>query len=327
VWLFGTAASYLFAWTLPDRFHSTDNAFLYFVAAQFFLRVFQLHIAVAALVPAVVLALLIGRRRLGVAHLALLMLLLAPIVSDALPRTAPSVPATAPTLVVMSANLWAPNDRVDLIAAEIERVDPDLIVLVETGGGKWFAIRKQFATKYPHVVLPEVGFAGIVMSKRPIRQASEPSIAAGQVESNPVMPVVAELDGREFSIYPVHMRSPGSRHHLAANRLQVLILQQAIDADPRPALIAGDLNMTPLTPNYQGLTSRGHRSSHTLAGSGLAGTWATKRLHGVFASWFPGIRIDHILVPKEMTALSHEVGHDVGSDHRPVIARITWKPN
>jgi endonuclease/exonuclease/phosphatase (EEP) superfamily protein YafD len=324
VWLLGTAGSYAFAWTLPDRFASQNNAFLYLVAVQFFLRVFQLHISIAALLPAAVLAATLRRWRLAVANLSLLALLLTPIVVDALPRSVPTVPAGTPTLTIMSANLWAENDRDDLIAAELERVDPDIAVLVETGGEKWFAIRKRFGERYPYVVLPEVGFAGIVMSKTPIRAATQPSIPAGQVQSNPVSPVIATLGGREFSIYPVHMRSPGSRYHLAANRMQVLILQQAIDADPRPAIIAGDCNTTPLTPNFAGLTSRGHRSSHAIAGSGLAGTWATKRLGGIF-SWFPGIRIDHILIPKEMTAIHHEVGHDVGSDHRPVIATIAWR--
>lgn len=323
-WLLGTAGSYAFAWTLPDWFESRNNGFLYLVAAQFFLRVFQLHIAVAALVPAVILAILIRRWRLAVANLSLLALLLTPIVVDALPREVPALPQGTPTLKIMAANLWAKNDRDDLIAAELERVDPDIVVLVETGGEKWFAIRKRFGERYPYVVLPEVGFAGIVMSKTPIRAATQPSIPAGQVQSSPVSPVIATLGGREFSIYAVHMRSPGSRYHLAANRLQVLILQQAIDADPRPAIIAGDFNTTPLTPNFAGLTSRGHRSSHAIAGSGLAGTWATKRLRGWFG-WFPGIRIDHILVPKEMTATSHEVGRDTGSDHRPVNATIAWR--
>ena len=36
--------------------------------------------------------------------------------------------------------------------------------------------------------------------------------------------------------------------------------------------------------------------------------------------WFPGIRLDHIFLSKELTSTQSRTGTGAGSDHRPVIA-------
>lgn len=79
-------------------------------------------------------------------------------------------------------------------------------------------------------------------------------------------------------------------------------------------LIAGDFNFSQANPIYTKYWS-GFTNAFSRAGSGFGYTRFT-RWHGV--------RIDHILSDGNWKAVHSEVGPDVGSDHRPVIADIEF---
>jgi endonuclease/exonuclease/phosphatase (EEP) superfamily protein YafD len=85
---------------------------------------------------------------------------------------------------------------------------------------------------------------------------------------------------------------------------------------PGPIIVAGDFNCTPWSPLFADL----------LAATGLHdsalgfGTWPTW-----YSSLLPlGIKIDHVLVAHGVAVRNHQVGHDVGSDHFPVIVDLAY---
>jgi endonuclease/exonuclease/phosphatase family metal-dependent hydrolase len=76
----------------------------------------------------------------------------------------------------------------------------------------------------------------------------------------------------------------------------------------------GDLNATPDAPSFTGL----------LRDSGLRDAFDGPRWRPTWRAgfWPLAIRIDHVLVSKDVCVEHVEVGPGLGSDHRPLMARL-----
>ena len=83
-----------------------------------------------------------------------------------------------------------------------------------------------------------------------------------------------------------------------------------VDTAPVPSLVLGDFNDTPLSYTYFHLL-RDRKDSFTQAGRGLGATHS--------ALW-PLLRIDYILYPEQLQAVSYQVDRVPYSDHYPIIA-------
>jgi len=79
-----------------------------------------------------------------------------------------------------------------------------------------------------------------------------------------------------------------------------------------PLIILGDFNMPVESSIYRDNFSD-YQNSFGKAGFGFGYTKHTRML---------GIRIDHILVDDNFSVVDAKIGHDVGSDHSPVIAKL-----
>ena len=78
--------------------------------------------------------------------------------------------------------------------------------------------------------------------------------------------------------------------------------------------LLGDLNLTPYSPPFHRLLADG-RLRDAMQGRGWQPTWR--------ASFWPlALRIDHVLVSSGVCVEEATVGPAVGSDHRPVLARL-----
>lgn len=91
-------------------------------------------------------------------------------------------------------------------------------------------------------------------------------------------------------------------------------------ADGRPSLLAGDLNMTRWSRLFRILTGE---DEEILQDSSLG--------YAPWASWqssnpLLGLPIDHVLISKHFRVGAHQVGPDLGSDHRPVTVHLERKP-
>jgi endonuclease/exonuclease/phosphatase (EEP) superfamily protein YafD len=96
---------------------------------------------------------------------------------------------------------------------------------------------------------------------------------------------------------------------------------------------AGDLNATPLSGAHALVTAEltdawelaGWGLGHTFPGAASPGS-SRPRVLGVYVpQWL--VRIDYLFVSRDVTVLSAAIGPwDGVSDHRPVVADITWRP-
>jgi len=84
---------------------------------------------------------------------------------------------------------------------------------------------------------------------------------------------------------------------------------------PYPIILCGDFNETPQSYIYK-LLSENFDDAFREGGWGIGSTYAGK---------IPGLKIDHILYPKEMKVLDARVSKVEFSDHYPVVGRLEWR--
>lgn len=93
---------------------------------------------------------------------------------------------------------------------------------------------------------------------------------------------------------------------------QVGIILDDIHDSPVESIVAGDFNDTPMSYTYTKL-KQGHKDSFMEAGKGMGGTYSLL---------WPFIRIDYVLFPDFMKAVSHKVKRIGWSDHYPIITEL-----
>jgi endonuclease/exonuclease/phosphatase (EEP) superfamily protein YafD len=232
-------------------------------------------------------------------------------------------------LTIFSANVLYKNADAVSLLREIERVQPDVVILQEYTKAMSDALRPSLVRTHPYVVeaLGRGRFGHAVYSERPF--VSEPQVFdevalqdGRRVHSGngPQVRVRVQAGDRVVTIQNVHTHSPGSLAWFAAQRRAFVWHGEWVQAALRegPVIMAGDFNATQESGHFAGLEALGMRDAHTAAGNARASTWpATSPLRHL-----PGVRIDHVLVSPDVDVMWCEVGSVVGSDHRPVAARV-----
>ena len=231
-----------------------------------------------------------------------------PLLTGASP--APSVTAQVPSaspFTVASANVGLGWRDPGPLLAWLRDQDVDLLVLVEVSTA--FAGALQWEPGYPHrVVEPQDGPFGIaVLSRHPLRGAR----LVRDADGIPHLLVETDWQGQPVSVAAVHPMPPLSPQFHAARDHRLTELARGIAGDPRPGIVAGDLNATPWSSALLSLPELGLRRA-----TGLAPTWPS-----VFGGWF-GIPIDHVLVTPGWRVVDRARGPAFGSDHLPVLVRL-----
>lgn len=246
----------------------------------------------------------------------------------------------APTLKVVSYNvgLFAHGpgkmDRsvlADSVCHWLQRQDADIICLqeffMESGSKAWLQQHFPDYTADYYVLTGQSGqFGNVILSRRPVTGKGKINF---EKSTNMALWADIRLDSSTVRIYNCHFESynisiPGlitqdetvettekkMRRSISERPKQVAEVLQGVDAAPVRSLVLGDFNDTPLSYTYFRLL-RGRKDSFVQAGKGFGATYRTL---------WPLLRIDYILFPPELEAVSYEIPHVKYSDHYPVIA-------
>jgi endonuclease/exonuclease/phosphatase (EEP) superfamily protein YafD len=255
------------------------------------------------------------RRRFLPAALALALLL---IIAAPVARYHWATPATAapPALRVMTLNVDSANERADLVRQAILTEAPDVVFLAEATT-RWAAALAGLRAAYPHGLGETTGskFSVLLLSRLPLHDAQVHRVdgAFPFVSARLCSPP----EGRCLTIVGIRPPAPTTGARAAARRA-VFDAAIALRARARggPFVLLGDFNATPWSPAFRRLVrAAGMRDS--ALGFGLRPTFGSR-------SWLFGQLIDHVLVDPGTTVVSRRVGPDVGSDHYPVIADLSF---
>ena len=216
-------------------------------------------------------------------------------------------------LRVMQLNVNARNEYIERVAEAIEQYDADLLLLEEVDT-RWLTALSPTLASYPYsVISPRTDNYGIALfSRLPLLEAATPSFGTAGVPS-----VQASLlwQGRRLTFIGTHPPPPVTPKLASFRDEQLHALALHARSLEGAVLLAGDLNTTPWSHHFRRLVS-------------VSGLGDCARGYGFQSTWnarIPLLRIpiDHCLHSGEITVVDKMVGHDVGSDHFPLIVSIT----
>ncbi len=268
---------------------------------------FTLHFAI--LTAAFAVGLLLPRARVLVALLLVLGGVVAIGVWPHLASRSPQPLATAAagerTLSVASFNTQWINEDADRVLAEIERLDADIVTLLEVNPAKR-RILAALKQRYPYQAnCFAVDYCRLViLSKLPIIDTE----ARGRWDGPPLLLARLGPGAGGLNVMAVHtIRFPHSR----AQFRQVSVLAGLIEKQQGHKLVMGDFNATPFSRILEVIEAGANLRRITFLPS-----WPA-------AAGLPQIAIDHIFLSSGVSLIeAARIGEAAGSDHYPVTARI-----
>jgi endonuclease/exonuclease/phosphatase (EEP) superfamily protein YafD len=272
---------------------------------------FRVQYAAAGLVLAVVLY-AAGRPRATLLAIVLAAFNALPILQRAQAGPSPAA-CVGPEFTVVNANVQYGNDDRRRFLDWLASHPADLVVVQEVTAA-WAQDLGNLAA-YPHrLLLAREDPYGIgVLSRWPLRTVG-PADYAG--DGLPSIAGSVELAGHPLQFLALHTRWPITPGLARARDRSLDAAARSVASGAGPALVLGDLNATPYSPAYaEFLRSSGMRDAAD--GTRWQPTWMA-------GFWPLALRIDHVFVSPGLCVESAGVGPAIGSDHRPVVARLRF---
>lgn len=218
-----------------------------------------------------------------------------------------------PRFTVVTANVQYGNDDRSRFLEWLASNPSDLVVVQELTSA-WARDLSRLRA-YPYrAMLPREDAYGIgVLSRWPLDSVKPEDFTGDGLPSLAGRVQIPDRSVRFLALHTSWPVTPG----LARERDGSLdAAARSIAAGSGPAVVLGDLNATPWSPAYAAfLRTSGMRDAAN--GSRWQPTW----LPGF---WPLALRIDHVFVSSGLCAESTQVGPAVGSDHRPLVARLRF---
>ncbi len=269
----------------------------------------QFTVQFGFMVLAFCIGLFMPRAKTLVASVVLIALMLAlsvwPYYASSHPAILGKVTANERELKIASFNTWYENKDVNAVVNEAERIDADVLVLIEIGPFKQ-PLFNQLKQRYPYQArcedTSECDFA--VMSKYPLSNIESQLSWVGPS-------FVRVTLGPEFgglTVFGVHTtRFPYSRAQYRQIKAMAGVLEKVVG----PHVIVGDFNATPFSRVTQTLA---HENG--LVRLTTLPTWPARL-------GLPQVAIDHIFISPGIRQLESEsIGNNAGSDHFPIFMKL-----
>jgi endonuclease/exonuclease/phosphatase (EEP) superfamily protein YafD len=260
------------------------------------------------------------------------------------PETVPSAavaPASpAPTLSVMSFNVFARNKRHADVLAALQAARPDVLYLTELNP-EWRTALAPLEQSYPH----RIGEHGNALwSQFPLEQAGRVSVnfdaAQTIIRATPgamdpleeslrkrwwnseVLAATICAHGKRLRLAGIHPPVPGSEPRMHIQRVTALLCRRELQADPAAdaRVLVGDFNTTCFSPTFRFILEQTELRD-SARGFGYVPTWGPRLPREPWLPWL-GIPIDHVLVSPGVDVVEREVGPELGSDHRWVKVKL-----
>ncbi|MGI9512149.1 MAG: endonuclease/exonuclease/phosphatase family protein [Anderseniella sp.] len=216
------------------------------------------------------------------------------------------VPGGARSLTVMHFNIWGRNRQLEDVAAEINRLDPDVLFLTEVSKRRQSLIA-MLDRRFPYR-LPEKGRRSrslMMYSKYPFISSSRPHPRDG-------LGFVRGTLGKQWSnlnIVGTHLSRPPATEDQAR---EIRAMAKLVKELKGPSVVVGDFNATPHSVLLDLFQTRTGLNRVT-----MLPTWPA------IGPNLPQFAIDHIFISDGLTLVEPAiVGRFAGSDHLPVAASI-----
>jgi endonuclease/exonuclease/phosphatase (EEP) superfamily protein YafD len=226
----------------------------------------------------------------------------------------PSGACAGPGFTVVTANVQYGNHDSRRFLDWLARHPADLVVVQEVTASWAAELSRLEAYPYRALLVREDAYGIGVLSRWPLGSV-QPEDFAG--DGLPSIAGRAQLAGRSLRFMGLHTHWPVSPGLARARDRALDSAAGSLTAGDGPAVMLGDLNATAFSPAYENfLRASGMRD--VALGSRWEPTWMA-------GFWPLALRIDHVFVSPGLCVEAAEVGPAIGSDHRPVLARLRFE--
>lgn len=225
------------------------------------------------------------------------------------------------TLRLLISNVLMENDDHATLVRRVREADPDVVLAVETDEG-WARDLEPLREAYPHVVShPQDNWYGLVLLSR--LELLEPEVKFLVQHDIPSVHAGVRLpSGDVVRLIGLHPRPPEPvRDQTSAPRdAELVLVGRAIgEGDPRPTVVAGDLNDVAWSPVSE-LFLR------------LSGLLDPRVGRGMFNSFSAQSRIfryplDHVFHSNHFRLVELRRLDPIGSDHFPMLVELSYEPD
>ena len=299
----------------------------------------------AAPLPLLVLALAASKmRRFLWTQAAAAFLVVFTLMGLTLPSPGAAADPSAPRLRVLSYNVNSDYGGTDHVVQEIDRYEPDVVLLQEIGDQE--VLQREMRARYSSVTL---NGQFLLATRYAILSSFEPDKLPidGKLRSPRYIAQTIATPLGPIAVYDVHplsprfafheMRGHGLRREILSGRLftgasapamlendrvraaQVEAFSQRAERESFPVIIGGDTNLPDLSYVLHRHLSR-FQDGFVKAGSGFGYTFPST------ARRSPWMRIDRILASDQLRFVRFEVGTSQASDHLCVVADLQRRP-
>lgn len=218
-------------------------------------------------------------------------------------------------LKVLLTNLNYGNRQHAAVLALIKEEGPDVVVCQEVTAA-WARALAPLHADYPFAVtVPAHGGNGIALYSRwPLAESEV--LGLGMV-GRPGIFARVKPHGREVSFLTLHPPTPLEEKDFVARNRQFTEAAAFAASMPGPKVLIGDLNNTLWSPFFARFEAESGLRDVRRASRGILPTWPTQ------LPPLMRIPIDHCLVSPEVGVAEVRTGPHVGSDHLPLIVRLT----
>ncbi len=238
-----------------------------------------------------------------------------------------SAPPDAPTLRLVSFNVWSGNSTLAQAEDWLREMQADVVAIIELPPA-WADGIPALTDAYPDQFIssdtPGGSWDSAILSRHPIRSSELIDLGDGDI---PQQRVVIDVGGQQVAIYGIHLYVPSSGIQLAfydetARNRQIRSLLRRLQEEPLPYVVMGDFNMSDQSLIYTELAAA-MQDSYREAGTGLGTSWPLLESRtGVAGMIPPLVRIDYIWHSAHFRTLNAALGPYLGSDHLPVYATL-----
>ena len=226
-----------------------------------------------------------------------------------------AAPVTAgcdgPAFSVVTANVQFSNEDHDAFLAWLDAHPADLVVVQEVTAA-WAQVLVP-RPAYPHYELlsREDPYGIAVLSRWPLESVSQVDLAG---DGLPSLAGLVQVNGQPVRFFALHTHWPVLPELARARDASLQAAARLARSESVPVVLLGDLNLTPDAPAFHRLVDESGLRD-VMQGRGWRPTWLA-------GFWPLALRIDHVFASPGLCVEQAEVGPDVGSDHRPVFARL-----
>lgn len=228
--------------------------------------------------------------------------------------------ANFPTVSVMVMNVYQYNKRYKKTIELIKKGNPDIVLLVETDQDWTYSMNELKNSYTDFVEIPQDNTYGMLfysklrIIKHKVNHLIDPEI--------PSIEAFLELEsGDQVKIFAIHPTPPVPNENPKSTErdAEILMVGKKVKGYDKPTLVIGDLNDVGWS----------YTSELFLKISGLLDPRRGRGMFSTFHAKYFFLRwpLDHIFVSKHFTLDNLKVHQSIGSDHFPISAKFSLKPD